>query len=109
VQVNGTIAAHDECGAVQQGDRARVGLAGLFLVLVVLGGCSGASREVAENVAPATPSTTPPAGGWPALLPRQPFPYLLPLMEDEPTALDGTYVKVEPARGEPVHCLRCPD
>ena len=99
----------------------------LFLVLVaLLGGCAVASPQLGEDgvaeaptatvaaggqgePASGTPAATPAADGWPALLARQPFPYLLPLAKDEPTVLDGTYVKVEPSRGEAVHCLRCPD
>ena len=97
---------------LKRGDRARVRGAGLFLVLL-LAGCAGASPQGAENGQPATPSAGPPdtvpASGWQALLAREPYPYLLPLMDDEPTVLDGTYVKVEPSTGEAVHCLRCPD
>jgi hypothetical protein len=64
---------------------------------------------VADADGTPAPSATAPLEGWPALLTRQPFPYLLALPDAEPSVLDGTYVKVEPARGEPVHCLRCPD
>jgi hypothetical protein len=97
------------------GNRARLRMAGLSLVLLaLLAGCAAAAPEVAGNGDAATPSAapstaTPPAEGWAALLTRQPFPYLLPLMDDEPTPLDGTYVKLEPSRGDPAHCLRCPD
>lgn len=89
---------------------ARGAWAALFLALsVLLAACAVLPPQEAEEEAAALLSVTPPAEGWPALLSRQPHPYLLPLMEDAPTVLDGTYVKVEPARGEAVHCLRCPD
>jgi len=83
----------------------------LLALLALLGACAepAGQEQNADNGAAATPPATPPAEGWPALLAREPYPYLLPLMEDEPTALDGTYVKHEPPRGEAVHCLRCPD
>jgi len=46
---------------------------------------------------------------WNELLQRSPFPYLMPLPEPRPTAIDGTYTKSVVARAERVHCLRCPD
>jgi hypothetical protein len=46
---------------------------------------------------------------WAELLQRQPFPYLLPLPEPQPTELDGTYTKIVASTAERVHCLRCPD
>ncbi len=93
--------------------RAWAARGALFLALpALLVACAAASPRGAEDGAAApvvTAPVTPAATGWPALLTRQPYPYLLPLVEDEPTVLDGTYVKVEPSTGEVVHCLRCPD
>ena len=99
---------------LKRGDLAGAGMAVLFLVLLaMLAGCATASPQGAEDgggaAPPASPPVTPPARGWPALLTKQPYPYLIPLVEDVPTLLDGTYVKVEPSTGEVVHCLRCPD
>ncbi|HSM89634.1 MAG TPA: hypothetical protein VLT56_06395 [Desulfobacterales bacterium] len=52
----------------------------------------------------------PPAkAAWNELLQRSPFPYLMPLPEHRPTAVDGTYTKFVVAQAERVHCLRCPD
>jgi hypothetical protein len=52
----------------------------------------------------------PPAkAAWNELLQRSPFPYLMPLPEQRPTAVDGTYTKFVVAQAERVHCLRCPD
>ena len=52
----------------------------------------------------------PPAkAAWNELLQRSPFPYLIPLPEPRPTAVDGTYTKSVVAHAERVHCLRCPD
>jgi hypothetical protein len=98
-------------GWFKKRDWAWPATAALLLVLPALvTGCAAPSSQEAENgAAAARPTATPPAQGWPALLGREPHPYLLPLMDDEPTVLDGTYVKVEPARGDAVHCLRCPD
>ena len=52
----------------------------------------------------------PPAkAAWNELLQRSPFPYIMPLPEPRPTAVDGTYTKSVVAHAERVHCLRCPD
>ena len=93
------------------GNVRTAGVALLLALLALLAGCAAPlpQGQNGDDGAAATPSATPPAEGWPALLVREPYPYLLPLLEEEPTVLDGTYVKVEPSRGEAVHCLRCPD
>jgi hypothetical protein len=52
----------------------------------------------------------PPAkAAWNELLQHRPFPYIMPLPEPRPTAVDGTYTKSVVAHAEIVHCLRCPD
>jgi hypothetical protein len=52
----------------------------------------------------------PPAkAAWNELLQRSPFPYIMPLPEPRPTAVDGTYTKSVVVRAERAHCLRCPD
>ena len=52
----------------------------------------------------------PPAkAAWDELLQRSPFPYIMPLPEPRPSAVDGTYTKSVVAHAERVHCLRCPD
>jgi hypothetical protein len=52
---------------------------------------------------------SPAKAAWNELLQRSPFPYLIPLPEPRPTAVDGTYTKSVVAHAERVHCLRCPD
>lgn len=86
------------------------------LLLALLAGCASAPPGRDDDRAGEAPTAAATTGsqaeavdGWQALLNRDPYPYLLPLVDPEPTLLDGTYVKVEPSRGEPVHCLRCPD
>ena len=45
---------------------------------------------------------------WSELLQRTPYPYSMPLPPATPTALDGTYTKVDPYSGQHVPCKRCP-
>lgn len=46
---------------------------------------------------------------WAELMQRAPYPHALPLAPPKSTPVDGTYIKFEKKKGEPVHCLRCPD
>lgn len=58
----------------------------------------------------ATPESTPdPRVRWSELVLRLPFAYATPLPAPERSAIDGTYVKVQPGDAPTVHCKRCPD
>jgi hypothetical protein len=81
----------------------------ISVLLLIVSGCLGAAPDTLASAASAPAAEPTPAEGWPALLERVPFPYLLPLPASRPTAVDGTYTKVELKETPPVHCLRCPD
>src|SRR5262245_52356231 len=63
---------------------------------------------VATPIATSAPSGTP-LGVWETLLQSTPFPHLLPLPEAAPTALDGTFAKVDPSPPQWWTCYRCAD
>ncbi len=46
---------------------------------------------------------------WIDLQQRNPYPYTLPLPADNPTEIDGVYVKFETRATPPIPCRRCPD
>jgi hypothetical protein len=46
---------------------------------------------------------------WTELFQHTPYPYHTPVPPAEATILDGTYVKIDPQKGTPVPCRRCPD
>lgn len=86
---------------------------GLFIAAVVVGallvtGCSSPVPSTPRSPATSEVPTTP-LDRWAALLQRTPFPYHTPLPPPTPTALDGTYTKVDPKTATPVPCRRCPD
>jgi hypothetical protein len=54
-------------------------------------------------------STSAPTDIWLSLLEQDPFPYTTALPPLSPTELDGLYAKLEPSKGTPVPCRRCPD
>jgi hypothetical protein len=63
-----------------------------------------------ESAAPLTEkSTSAPTDIWLSLLEQDPFPYTTALPPLSPTELDGLYAKLEPSKGTPVPCRRCPD
>ena len=76
-------------------------------VLVLGVGCSPDRGKPPKDSGPATASAA--GDPWAQLLQATPHPYLLPLPGSERTVLDGTYVKIDPKKEPPVHCLRCPD
>jgi len=83
------------------------------LLLAVICSCGPGGRgatPLPTSMSSPIPQTTPaPTDVWSALHQRTPYPYTTPLPPPQRTALDGTYVKTEPYKGEHVHCLRCPD
>lgn len=80
---------------------------GKFLAVLF---CAAASLLSVAATASAQPSqTASPQSIWAGLLERRPYPYLVPIPEPKPSAIDGTYTKAVIAAAERVHCLRCPD
>jgi len=88
---------------------------GAIAILLLAVACSSepggqADSPLSTNAPSPVPQTMPaPTDAWLALHQRMPYPYTTPLPPPQRTALDGTYVKAEPVKGEHVHCLRCPD
>lgn len=82
-------------------------------VLVACVAPQGPLPPLITTPAPAAPVfVTPlptPSDPWLALLQRKAYPYSRPLPAEQPTALDGVYVKIDPRTTPHVHCLRCPD
>jgi hypothetical protein len=54
-------------------------------------------------------STPDPVLRWTDLVLRQPYPYATPLAPAERSAIDGTYVKMQPGDEPAIHCRRCPE
>jgi hypothetical protein len=81
----------------------------LTVAAIAMWAWAGVAPSGAQPV-PGGVQVQPPAkAAWNELLKHSPFPYLMPLPEPRPTAIDGTYTKSVVARAERVHCLRCPD
>ncbi|MFQ5594950.1 MAG: hypothetical protein ACE5HA_12465, partial [Anaerolineae bacterium] len=82
------------------------------LFAATFAGCSPTAPteiQTATATVVATATSLPaPAGSWAELMQRTPYPFTAPLPEPADTALDGTYVKVDPRPGERAGCRRCP-
>ena len=80
----------------------------LLTLMITTAACSPLSHDAGQST-PATSETPPtPTTVWTAMLQRTPYPYTTPLPPAEPTALDGTYVKLDPRPGRRAPCRRCP-
>jgi hypothetical protein len=80
---------------------------GKFLAVMFCAAVSFIS--VATTVSSQQTQAATPQSIWAGLLERQPYPYLVPIPEPKPSAIDGTYTKTVISTAERVHCLRCPD
>ncbi len=70
------------------------------------------ARVISAPVSPTAPAASGPTATldrWIDLLQQTPYPFGTPLPPAVASALDGTYVKVDPKEGTPVPCKRCPD
>jgi len=83
--------------------------------LIILTGCSPFnSRTTPSRIASPSFTSTPihtlaPYEAWLDLLGRPPVAWTTPLPSTERTALDGSYVKMDPDQPEWWICRRCPD
>ena len=77
----------------------------LLACLALVAACGAPST----TALPARPTALAAADPWQQLLDTAPYPYLFPVQQPIDRVLDGTYTKVEPSKGDDVHCLRCPD
>lgn len=94
----------------------------LFLLLLAISGCAALPPIPApptpseslpmpvKDVATAIvrPTATPLPEGWVEILRWTPYPYTTPLPAQHTTAIDGTYVRIDPRQDERAPCRRCP-
>lgn len=78
------------------------------VTVLLIAACSPATTpstpDLLQTGQPVTPTDV-----WQSLLQKSAYPYHRPLPLDEPTAIDGIYVKFEPKEATPIPCRRCPD
>ncbi len=84
-----------------------------LLFTLVVSACQSANLNVNNAATPspiqANPVAATPADGWQALFQHTPVPWTTPLPPEKDTALDATYVKINPRLATPFPCKRCPD
>lgn len=95
----------------------------MLLLLMALSGCVALPPAPAPPTAPTPrpvptttgvatpivrPSATPLPDRWVEILQWTPYPYTTPLPAQRSTAIDGTYVRIDPRQDERPPCRRCP-
>jgi len=88
-------------------------ISALLIAAVLLAAC--ASSAAGHTATPITtqefqiPTSTSANERWVELFDRTPFPFTTPLPSSHNTAIDGTYIKINPRTATPFPCRRCPD
>jgi len=86
--------------------KSAIALLALTALLLLTHACAPANLPTPAPTAVAEPT---PGNRWAELILRVPYPYTTPLPPALASAIDGTYAKVHPGEGAPIHCRRCPD
>lgn len=88
-------------------------MSALLIAAVLLAACaSSAAGHTAMPIMTQEfqiPTSTSANERWAELFDRTPYPFTTPLPSSRNSAIDGTYIKIDPRTATPFPCRRCPD